>query len=339
MKKQTRILYAALQVGMATAYGVSSMASHFVIDEPQQTELTDAVRESSEFLSRITMIGVTDTKGQALEIGVDGMIGRRTDTDLKDREGNELGSPTGSKWETAETDFDVFIKYRTLDVWARFKDFHQRYLAATYKAIALTRMSIGFHGVSVAVGDSDPVLNPLGQDLNKGWFQILKEQNPGNYLDTQDFYLHADATEAQGYKSLDGLVADLFNSIPLEHRTGQEVAIIGSDLLAADSNKVYNDHGNTPSEKKDILTMLNSYGGLKAVQVPKFPTMGVMVTDLENLHLYTQETSAQRSQVDEPKRKRVADYYCANDAYAIGDVKAIAAIDPAKLFLVLPAAV
>ncbi len=335
MRSNTRKLYTALMAGMATAYGVDSMAHQFSVDIPQETTLNDKVQESSAFLDMINMTGVTDTQGQALELGVDGLLAKRTNTDTNDRSPADLGGPSGSKWATAFTEFDVGIKYQTLDTWARYKDFHQRYMKAVYKAIALNRMSIGFNGTSVAA-ETDPGNNPLGQDVNKGWLQVLKEQNPEHYIDGANIYLHPDMPEGQGYKTLDGLVADVFNAIPIEHRTGQEVAIIGSSLLAYDSNKVYNDHGTTPSEKKDVAQMLNSYGGLRALQIPKFPTMGLMVTDPKNLHLYFQENGTRRSTEEESKRSRIVDYISSNDAYAIGNVKAIAAVDASKVLLQLP---
>ncbi len=336
MRTNTRKSFNQLMAGLANHYGVDCMSEAFTIAAPLESTLNDMVQESSDFLSMISMAAVTDPKGQALQLGIDGLVGKRTDTTTKDRTPNMLNGPNGTTWETVFTEFDVGMTYAMLDQWARYKDFPQRYMKAVYRAIALTRMSVGFNGTSVVVGDSNPGANTLGEDLNKGWLHLLKEGNANNYMNSQTYYIHESATSAQGYKSLDGLVADLYNSIAIEHRTGNEVAFIGSSLLGADSNKVYNDHGNTPSEKKDVAQMLNSYGGLRALQIPKFPTMGVLVTDPENLHLYFQENGTRRHTEEEPKRSRVVDYISSNDAYAIGNLKAMAAIDPAMVSLAAP---
>jgi len=55
--------------------------------------------------------------------------------------------------------------------------------------------------------------------------------------------------------------------------------------------------------------------------------MGVVVTDPKNLHLYNQEGGTRRNTEEESKRNRVVDYISSNDAYAIGDVEAMASCD------------
>lgn len=343
MKTNTRLSYNLLLAAMATSYGAvaGDTTKNFTVEVPMESKLNDAIQESSAFLQLITMAGVTDGKGQALELGVNGLLAKRTDTSSNDRTPTMFGGPSGSQWETILTEFDVGIPYQVLDQFARYPDFAQRYMQAVYKAIALDRIGIGFHGTSAAAA-TNPGSNALGQDVNVGWLELLKTGNASNYMTDATaaagdvISIHADNTSAQGYKSLDGLVADLFGAIPVEYRTGNEVAIIGSTLLAADSNKVYNDHGNTPSEKKDISIMLNSYGGLQSMQVPRFPDTGVLVTDPANLHLYFQEGRTRRQTEEESKRNRVVDYISSNDAYAIGNLKAMAAVDPSKVQLTQP---
>lgn len=334
-------LYAAMAVAMASTYGVESVSEQFAVEIPQEIRLNDAVQESVDFLKEITMLGVTDSEGQALELGVDGLLAKRTNTDTKARTPSMLGGPVGSKYQTKLTEYDVGIKYATLDAWARYPDFQKRYRKAVMQAIALNRIMVGFNGTSAAT-ETDPATNPLGQDVNVGWLEILKTQNPDHFLtdsraDTSTGAATVSINPANatgnGHKSLDGLVADLYNAIPVQYRTGNEVAIIGSDLIAADSNRVFDDHGQTPSEKKEAKAMLKTYGGLSAMQVPGFPPMGVMVTDPKNLHLYYQEGKTRRQLKDESERSRTVDYLSTNDAYAIGNLKAIAAVDPSKVTL------
>ena len=49
------------------------------------------------------------------------------------------------------------------------------------KRQALDRIMIGFNGTSIAK-DTDIVANPLLQDVNKGWLQKQREENPSRVL-------------------------------------------------------------------------------------------------------------------------------------------------------------
>jgi P2 family phage major capsid protein len=334
MKKNTRQQFGKLLAAMAKAYNidVADVSKEFAIEIPQETKLNDAIQESSDFLSRITMAKVEDTKGQALEMGVEGLLAKRTEiTGSAVRQPNVAGGPTGSTWETAFTEFDVAIKYITLDQWARYKDFFQRYMNAVRRQIALDKICIGFHGESVAT-TSDPVANPLGQDVNVGWLKLIETQAPARYLKQGAVTDVISIGAAGDYKNLDALVYDLYAGISVEHRTGNEVVIVGSALVADDVNKGLTKNAGTPTEKTVGITELsNQYGGLTAIQVPKFPDMGVLVTDLENLHLYNQEGKMRRNSVEESNANRVVDYISSNDAYAIGNLKAIAAVHAANM--------
>ena len=329
MNKNTRHLYGKLLAGMAKTYGidVEHVSKEFAIEIPQETALNDKIQESSDFLTRITMATVEDTKGQALEMGVEGLLAKRTEiTGDVVRQPNMAGAPTGSTWEVAFTEFDVAIKYNTLDQWARYKDFFQRYMNAVRRQIALDKITIGFHGESKAA-TSDPVANPLGQDVNVGWLKLIETQAPARYLKEGAVTNVISLGAAGDYKNLDALAYDLFASIPVEHRTGNEVVIVGAALVADDVNKGLSKNAGTATEKAVGITELsNQYGGLPAIQVPKFPDMGVLVTDLANLHLYNQEGKMRRNSVEESNANRVVDYISSNDAYAIGNLKAVAAV-------------
>lgn len=328
MRNATREQFSQLQAAMLGAYGAAAAAGQkFEITIPKEIALNDKVQESDAFLQMITMAGVTDTTGQALDLGVDGMLAKRTDTNNKSRQPHILGGPDGSEWTVKLTEFDVGIKYITLDQWARYPDFLQRYMKHVYRAIALSRLSIGWHG-KTAAAESDPQANPNGEDVNIGWLQTLKTGNSANYMTEGATAGKITIGAAGDYKNLDALVYDLYQGIPIHRRTGNEVAIIGSALIADDVNKGLNKHAQTPTEKNvGITTLAGSYGGIGAIQVPKFHDMGVMVTDPANLQLLYQEGQSRRMTKDEPERNRVVDYISSNDAYAIRDLKAAAAVE------------
>lgn len=334
MKKNTRQRYGKLLAGKAKTYGVevTDVSKEFAIEIPQETALNDKIQESSDFLTRITMESVDDTKGQALEMGVDGLLAKRTEiTNGAVRQPNMAGDPDGSNWEVAFTEFDAGIKYKTLDIWARKKDFFERYMKAVQRQIALDKITIGFYGESRAT-TTDPVANPLGQDVNVGWLKTIETQAAARYMKQGAVSNVISIGAAGDYKNLDALVYDLFAGIPVEHRTGNEVVIVGASLVADDVSKALTKNAGTPTEKAVGITELsNTYGGLSAIQVPKFPDMGVLVTDLENLHLYSQEGRMRLSSVEESNANRVVDYISSNDAYAIGNLKAVSAVHAANM--------
>lgn len=327
MKNNTRVLYANLISAMAAKYGVQDTTKNFAVDIPQETKLNDAIQASDAFLQMITMTGVEDSTGQALEMGVSGLLAKRTDVSANDRTPSVFGGPDGTKWETKLTEFDVAIPYKLLDQWARYPDFYQRYMKAVYRAIALDRITVGWYGQEAAA-ETAPQTNTLGQDVNIGWMKLLETNNASNFMNEGQVADTISIGAAGDYKNIDALAYDLLSAIPVEHRTGNEVCIVGAALVADDTNKGLSKHGQTPSEKTAGVSVLtSSYGGLQAVQVPKFPDMGMVVTDPANLHLYFQEGRTRRNTEEESKRNRVVDYISSNDAYAIGNVKAMAAVN------------
>ncbi|MDP2548890.1 phage major capsid protein, P2 family [Oceanobacter sp. 4_MG-2023] len=344
MKTNTRAKYNKLLFAIAAANAVAVAdlynGKQFAVTEPSETTLNDKVQASSEFLQWIGMAPVTDMKGQALDLGFSDMIASRTDTSGgTERNGTELGGPTGSTWEVAKTNYDVYMRYATLDTWARYKDFYSRYMQQVFRAIALTRIKVGWYGTSVAT-TTNSTTNPLGQDVNKGWLQVLREQAPsriigeGNAAGTDKVFIGKN-TDNPDYQNLDAAVYDIYRMIEVENRTGDEVVIVGSALVAADIGKTLTEHAGTPSEKKlGITTLSKSYGGLKAIEVPGFPDTGIVVTDLKNLHLYYQEGRTRRTTKDQPELDRIAEFMSSNDAYAIGDMDAIAGFEPTAVTIV-----
>ena len=332
MKNQTRLMFNKLTDAMAKAYGVADVTQKFSVDIPQETKLNDAIKASIDFLGMINMEGVEDSAGQALELGVSSMLAKRTNTDSADRQPTTLGGPGGTKYETKLTEFDIAMTYAMLDAWARYPDFYQRYMNAVYRQIGLDRIQVGWHGTSAAAV-TDRGANPLGQDVNIGWLALLEEHNESQYMKQSGATANKIYIGAAGdYKNIDALAYDLFSGIPVEHRTGNEVVIVGSALVADDVNKGLTKHAQTPSEKTAGVSVLaNTYGGLPAIQVPKFPDMGMVVVDPANLHLYFQEGKTRRYTKENPERNRVVDYISSNDAYAIGNVKAMAAVHAANV--------
>lgn len=338
MRNETRLTYNAMILAMAKTYGIPSARQKFAVSEPIETRLNDAIQESDDFLSRITVAPVTDMKGQALTIAIPTTVAGRTDTSGGARRNPQIATgPTGQQYEVKHTDFDIAIPYSLLDMWARFPDFRQRYMNAIYRRIALDRIMVGWWGTSVAA-DTDRETHPDLSDVNVGWLYLLETINAANYMtegvaESERINLCPDGD----FENLDQMVYSIWSMIDRAHRTGREVAIIGQELITRETGKVLAEHAQTPTEKNAIRTLDKSYGGLPSVIVPHFPDCGVLVTDLKNLHLYWQASAMRRHAKDEPEYNRVADYISSNEAYFFGDFEGAAGLLSDNVFFELPA--
>lgn len=331
MRNRTRQLYTALVASMANSYGVPDATERFAIEEPLEIRLNDAIQERSDFLQRITMLGVVDKDGQPIRVTVPSSIAGRTDTvNTGARQPQTLAAPAHWNYSCAKTDFDVAMPYSLLDAWARFADFRNRYMNAVYRRIALDRIMIGWNGTSAAA-DTDRVANADLSDVNIGWIAKLATGNAPNYLTEGatpgEIRLGVDGD----YENLDQMVYDIYSMIDKAHLTGNEVAIVGQGLVTRDMGKVLAAHGEKPTERVALRQLDKSYGGLPTVVPPHFPSMSVMVTDLANLHLYYQIGAMRRMTEDQPSLDRIVDWMSSNEAYCFGDYEGVAALNGANV--------
>lgn len=328
MRNTTRQQYNAMLEAMAKTYGVPSTQQKFAIEEPIATRLNDAIQDSDSFLSMINVLPVVDMKGQGLNMTIQTTLAGRTDTAGGTRRSPQLATgPAGLTYECKQTNFDVAMPYNVMDTWARFPDFSKRYMNAVYRRMALDRIMIGWYGTTAADSTDRDTYATLS-DVNTGWLKLLSTNVPENFL--------LEGVEGSGeitlgascdFANLDSLVYSIFSMIEKKHRTGNEIAIIGQELITNDMGKILETHAQTPTEKNAIRALDKSYGGLPSIMVPQFPERGVLVTDPKNLHLYYQASAMRRLTKDEPEYDRVADYISSNDAYFFGNFEGAAALD------------
>jgi len=244
LSNDARLKFSALAVAIAATYGVQSAREEFNVTPSLAQTLNEKITHSSSFLQRINVLPVSEIKGQKVMLGLTGPVTGRTNTNNADRVPRNAASLDGQGYELFETHSDVALKFATIDAWAKFPNFPQRYAAAVQKQIGLDRIMIGWNGTSVAA-TSDPVANPLLQDVNKGWLQIAREQAPEQVLTQGEKVAGKIQIGATGdYANLDALVHDVSLMIEEEHRDGGDlIAIIGRDLLAHDKAKLYAKQG------------------------------------------------------------------------------------------------
>lgn len=329
MNVNTQQKFAALLTAMAASYGVADVTKTFAVDPVKSQTVREKAMAEVDFLSKITVMGVDNQSGQAVGVDASGMIAGRTDTNTTDRAATDPTGSAGTDYFCAQTNFDTYIKYATLDAWAHQKSFNTIVASQIRKLIALNKITLGWWGESVAA-TSDRVANPKGQDVAKGWIQKLREQAPENFLTEGGTANEIRIGKGGDYLNLDAAVNDVKNLLDEVHKnSGDLVAIIGSELLGNEKAKFYDAHGNTPSEKARIedKQVIGTYGGLPAYEVHDFPSRGILVTSFKNLAIYEQNNTTRRRIEDNPKRDRIDTYQSENIDYVIEDLGKIAGLE------------
>jgi len=182
MRTATLLKYNAFLSRIHSLNNVPAGSSQFSVDPTVEQKLEDKIRENSDFLKEINIIGVRNQIGEKLGLDVAGPLASRTNTDVKERSGTQVGTGIDStKYRCEKTDFDTFIKYATLDAWAKFPDFQKRVTDAVTRQIARDRMMIGFNGTHAAA-DTNKDENPLLQDVNIGWLKKLETEKESAVL-------------------------------------------------------------------------------------------------------------------------------------------------------------
>ncbi|WP_407682513.1 phage major capsid protein, P2 family [Pseudomonas machongensis] len=336
LSQRAAAVYLQLQDDLAEAYSIDDATRTFAVEPTHAQELNEQITERVDFLSRINVVPVSEIKGEKVLLGLSGPASSRTDTDKNDREPRHLLDLKNNLYELFHTETDVALKFATIDAWAKFPEFAQKYLAAVQKRIALDRILIGWHGTHAAQ-QTDMAKFPMLEDVNKGWLQIAREQIPEQVLKAADPAQKIKIGKGGSYQNLDEAVHDVTQMIdPVFRDEGDLVAIIGSDLLAHDKGKLYAAQGQTPTEKERIedAQVIATYGGKPSFLIPFFPPKGILVTSWDNLSIYFQDSSWRRHLLENPKRSRVEDYNGRNEGYVIEQLGKFAYLESDSVELV-----
>ncbi|MBC7907046.1 MAG: phage major capsid protein, P2 family [Rhodospirillaceae bacterium] len=327
MQTSTRKALHAYTSQLALLSGVASATEQFTIAPSVEQTLEKKVQEQAEFLGQINVVPVTQQKGRALKLGAGKPAAGRTDTTLADRAPRDIKSMEGSEWEVHKTDFDTSVSYDTLDTWSEFPEFQTMMRDITTEQVARDRLTIGWNGTSAAA-TTDLAANPLLQDVNKGWLQVIREQAPQRHLSG----LKIGPQDGADYRNFDAAVFDAVNNLiaPWHRRDSGLVVICSEELLNEKYLALLNSaDGDKPTEKNAIATLLANIllGNRRVLCVPFFPLNSLLVTNTKNLSIYWQKNSHRRQIIDNPKRDRVEDYLSVNEAYVVEDLSACALLD------------
>lgn len=307
----------------------------FNLTPPMEIKLRQAIMQSDAFLGMVSLLPVQQIKGQVVDVGDDGLSTGRSDTG---RFSVEVGQ-SGNTYELTKTDSGAHIMWETMTQWANSGSKNE-WLTMMKNAIsrrfALDMLRIGFNGTSIA-DKTNPVANPLGQDVNKGWLKIVKEKAAAQVLASAD--LDPTGATQDSYKNLDSLVQDLINTtIAPEHRQDPDlVVLVGSDLVAAEQHRLL-EAADSPTEHKAAQSLAKTIAGKKAYTPPFFPANQIWVTNTKNLQILTQEGTQWRKQKNDEDELRFKQNHIRMEGYAVGNLKKFAAIEAVTVVDPVPAA-
>jgi len=321
MRNSTRAAFNGYLEHLAKLSGIADPTVKFAVAPSIQQKLETRIQESSDFLTKINIVGVTEQQGSKLGLGVGSPIASTTDTTLKDRETIDVTDLNETGYLCTQTNFDSHLTYSKLDAWAKFADFQTRIRDAIVKRQALDRIAIGFNGTSRAA-TSDRVKYPLLQDVNKGWLQQYRDQAAARVLAAGKVAGKVQIGTGGDYENLDALVMDILsNLVDPWHQNDTELFVFCGRHLMHDKYFPLVNKSQVPTETlaADVIISQKRIGGLPAVSVPFFPVNAVLVTRFDNLSLYYQEGGRRRNVVDNSKRDRIENYESSNDAFVIED--------------------
>lgn len=321
MRTPTRQQFSALKDQIAHLNGISDASEKFTVEPSVQQRLETNMQESSDFLSQINMVGVSEQMGERLGLGVSGPIAGRTNTDEKERATRDVTTLDENGYLCVQTNFDTHIRYQQLDAWAKFPDFQTRVRDIILKRQALDRIAIGWNGVR-ADKTTDLVANPLLQDVNIGWLQKYREHAPKRVMSSGKEAGKITIGVGGDYANLDALVIDAVNELidPWYQEDPDLVVLVGRKLLHDKYFPLIQKYDQpTESRALDMMVSQRRIGSLQANKVPFMLDRGLFITSLSNLSLYWQEGSRRRVVVDNPKRDRIENFESSNDAYVVED--------------------
>ncbi|MEC4725845.1 phage major capsid protein, P2 family, partial [Shewanella sp. D64] len=328
LTKRTELQLSALTTALQTVYGITDPTKQFSLTEPMEIKLRKKILESDAFLRLITHRDVDQIQGQVVDVGLGKLFTGRAIERFRKKVGMD-----GKQYSLVETDSCACIPWAVLAAWGNSgsdKEFIRLVTENANKNFALDMLKIGFNGTSV-VPVTNPDENPLGEDVNIGWHQYVKNTAPTQII-TAPVYLDVEGNGT--YKNLDSLVQDVINTHihPVFQNDPRLVVLVGTDLVSYEQHRLL-DAATTPTEHKAAQSLSKTIAGRKAYTPPFFPSKRVVVTLLENLHLYTQKGSRRRKSENSEDRKQHESSLWRYEGYAVPESEAYAAIDEAAMII------
>ncbi|MDF7662390.1 phage major capsid protein, P2 family [Erwiniaceae bacterium L1_54_6] len=329
MKLETRKLWDGYSQRQAELNGVPvhHVNTHFAIAPSVSQTLEDKVQQSSELLKQVNIYPVSEQEGEKLGLGIGGPVASANAGNTTRREPRSAHSLDSDKYRCEQTNYDTFIPYAQLDMWAKFPDFQQRIANQLIQRRALDRIMIGFNGTSRA-DKSDLAANPLLQDVNIGWLQKYRANAPQRVMSGVTLTSRDESNKiiAKGdYSNLDSLVYDATSSLLDEwFKSAPDLVVItGRNIMTARDypllNGISDNNPNSEALAGQLIMSRKSINNLPTLIAPYFPEHAMLITSLRNLSIYWQQDKQRRMLKEEPEYNRIATYESSNDAFVIED--------------------
>lgn len=324
LQPQARQLFISYKADVARANGVESARETFAVLPAPTQKIIQAYQENADFLKLINIWPVDNAKGEKISLSIGTTIAGNTNTNVQQRQPTPVGSlDLLDEYDCTQTNYDVAMKWVLLNAWRHFPDFKKKLQEMVIRAVALDKLCIGFNGLYRAA-NSDRVANPLLQDVKKGWLQKIREIAPEQYYKGEDVgggVFKTQVGAGHEFKTLDGLIEfGIEEYIAEQHRDSGLIAICGRGILSDKYLPLLN-NVQDPTEQLAARTIYanKQLGTLPAMHVPKFPAKTILITTPDNLSIYIQNGTFNRSIVDQPEWDRAVDFQSINEDFVVED--------------------
>ena len=336
LQPQARQLFNSYKADIARANGVESTRETFSVLPVPTQKIIQAYQESADFLKLINMFPVDNAKGEKIALSIGTTIAGNTNTNLTPRQPTPVGAlDLVDEYDCTQTNYDVAMKWALLNAWRHFPDFKKKLQEMVIRAVALDKLCIGWNGLFRSA-TSDRVANPLLQDVKKGWLQKIREKASEQHYKGVDVGAGVFKTQigaAHEFKTLDGLIEfGIEEYIAEQHRESGLIAICGRGILSDKYLPLLNAIQD-PTEQLAARTIYanKQLGTLPAMHVPKFPAKTILITTPDNLSIYIQNGTFNRSIVDQPEWDRAVDFQSINEDYVVEDYSKCLLIENVEL--------
>ncbi|EOR07203.1 phage major capsid protein, P2 family [Acinetobacter tandoii] len=324
LQPQARQLFSSYKADVARANGVESARETFAVLPAPTQKIIQAYQENADFLKLINIWPVDNAKGEKISLSIGTTIAGNTNTNQNPRQPTPVGTlDLLDEYDCTQTNYDVAMKWVLLNAWRHFPDFKKKLQEMVIRAVALDKLCIGFNGIYRAA-NSDRVANPLLQDVKKGWLQKIREIAPEQYYKGEDVgggVFKTQVGAGHEFKTLDGLIEfGIEEYIAEQHRDSGLIAICGRGILSDKYLPLLN-NVQDPTEQLAARTIYanKQLGTLPAMHVPKFPAKTILITTPDNLSIYIQNGTFNRSIVDQPEWDRAVDFQSINEDFVVED--------------------
>lgn len=244
--------------------------------------------------------------------------GRVNNADRKNpRQPRKIGSTDGIQYQTATTHFDTYIPYSTLNDWATEPEFQKLVNAFYFEQKNVEIRMIGWNGTHKA-DVTDPEKFELGQDVNIGWLQRVREHKPSHVFKDKLLDDALTVGKTGTFKNLDDLVAKAKAVIPAAKR--KDLVVFASDNMLLDrESSLYSVADNKDLANKAVVIARKEVGGLPTYAADFFPENTIFITPLKNLAHIVQTGSVRQRIKDNDEYSCVDRFSETEEFYALGD--------------------